>query len=574
MSLLRFWPHSFALVLATSVSAPAGNFPGFRGGDGRSVSSDRNYPVEWGPEKNVRWRVELPGRSNGSPVVWGDRVFILQPVEKENRRTLMCFNRADGKPLWQSGVTYAEKEAHHPDNPYCSGTPATDGERVYACFGSAGLYCYDFAGKEVWRRELGKLNHMFGNAISPVIVGDLVVVNYGPGEGARLVAVDRKTGEIKWEAKPPKVDPSEQTMSGPRLSGPGMMVVMPMMAGDKDEDSTLSLQEMANLADAWFDKLDPDKAGKVTKEQFPERLNVALAPPQGAPGGGPPPGKVLGQPLFEALDADRDAAVTRQEMKATMADWHAKWAGGGDGLLDMNQALDGLNALFPPPKGARGGPPGFGGDAGPGGSWSTPLVIRANGWEEIIVSFPNRLAAYTPKTGELLWFSKGLADAVQPSPVWDEQAGVIVAPSGDMSGGKMLAVRPGGKGDITDSHRAWQHARVKGCIGSGVVHDGRLYSIATDGFAVCNDLKTGNRLWQKRLEGNAEKGTSWSSMLLADGKIYVPNQSGDVFVLRAGREFEVLATNSVSEPTNASLAASNGDLFLRTDKALWCISGK
>ncbi|HZN67876.1 MAG TPA: PQQ-binding-like beta-propeller repeat protein, partial [Tepidisphaeraceae bacterium] len=157
MSLLRFWPHTFALVLATSVSAPAGNFPGFRGGDGRSVSSDRNYPVEWGPEKNVRWRVELPGRSNGSPVVWGDRVFILQPVEKENRRTLMCFNRADGKLLWQSGVTYAEKEAHHPDNPYCSGTPATDGERVYACFGSAGLYCYDFAGKEVWRRELGKL---------------------------------------------------------------------------------------------------------------------------------------------------------------------------------------------------------------------------------------------------------------------------------------------------------------------------------------------------------------------------------------------------------------------------------
>jgi outer membrane protein assembly factor BamB len=574
MSLQKLWPCTLSLVLVTSVPALAGNFPGFRGGDGKSVSSDRNYPVEWGPEKNVRWRVELPGRSNGSPAVWGDRVFILQPVEKENRRTVMCFNRADGNLLWQSGVTYADKESHHPDNPYCSGTPATDGERVYACFGSAGLYCYDFAGKELWRRELGKLNHMFGNAISPVIAGELVVLNYGPGEGTRLVAVDKKTGEVRWEAKPPKVDPSEQTMTGPRLSGPGMMVAIPMMTGDKDEDSALSRDEMANLADAWFDKLDPDKAGKVTKAEFPERLNAALAPPQGAPGGGPPPGKVLGGPMFELLDAGKDGAVTRQEMKETLAAWHAKWSGGKGEPVDMNQALDGLNALFPPPKGAPGGVAGFGGETGPGGSWSTPIVIRANGREEIVVSFPNRLAAYAPKTGELLWFSKGLADAVQPSPIWDEQAGVIVAPSGDMSGGKMLAVRPGGRGDVTDSHRVWHQARVKGCIGSGVFHDGRLYSIATDGFAVCNDLKTGNRLWQKRLEGNAEKGTSWSSILLADEKIFVPNQSGDVFVLRAGKEFEVIATNSVSEPTNASLAASNGDLFLRTDKALWCISGK
>ena len=76
------------------------------------------------------------------------------------------------------------------------------------------------------------------------------------------------------------------------------------------------------------------------------------------------------------------------------------------------------------------------------------------------------------------------------------------------------------------------------------------------------------------MKGPGARGGSWSSILLADGKLYVPNQSGDVFVLRTAPKFEVLAINSVGEPTNASLAASNNELFLRTDKALWCLASK
>ena len=95
--------------------------------------------------------------------------------------------------------------------------------------------------------------------------------------------------------------------------------------------------------------------------------------------------------------------------------------------------------------------------------------------------------------------------------------------------------------------------------------------MSSDGFAACTDVKTGTRLCQKRLEASGDRSTSWSSALLAGGRIYVPNQSGDVFVLGAGPKFELLATNSVNEPTNASLAASDGELFLRTEKSLWCI---
>ena len=103
-----------------------------------------------------------------------------------------------------------------------------------------------------------------------------------------------------------------------------------------------------------------------------------------------------------------------------------------------------------------------------------------------------------------------------------------------------------------------------------MIHEGHLYTISQDGVAACTELKNGNTVWEERLRGPGSRGSSWSSMLLADGKIYVPNQSGDVFVLRAAPKFELLATNSVSESTNASLAASDGELFLRTDKSLWC----
>ena len=79
---------------------------------------------------------------------------------------------------------------------------------------------------------------------------------------------------------------------------------------------------------------------------------------------------------------------------------------------------------------------------------------------------------------------------------------------------------------------------------------------------------------QKRLEGGGASGESWSSMILADGKLYAPNQAGDVFVIRADPKFEEIATNSLDEPTNATLAASDGDLFLRTNAGLWCIGEK
>jgi hypothetical protein len=366
---------------------------------------------------------------------------------------------------------------------------------------------------------------------------------------------------------------------------------------DKNGDRTLTKEEFSKLADAWFDKLDTDKARKLDQLTFIERLGEVLPPPPGferpeggAPGepqgpagrrGGFGPGRFVGPGLFSAADTDKDGSLTRDELKATFAKWFAAWDTGKSGALDEDKLREGLTAALPRPQfggpggpgggrggGGPGGPRGGGGAGGPpGGSWSTPILIKAGDRDELVIAFPSRVAAYDPKTGKELWMSKGLGATIYTSPVWGE--GMLIAMTSGPGGGNAIALKPGGSGDVTDSQRIWRLDRFKSSIGSGVIHEGHLYSISQEGIATCTELKSGKTIWEQRLKGSGGRGSSWSSMVLADGKIYVPNQSGDVFVLRAGPQFELLSTNSVNEPTNASLAASDGELFLRTDKSLW-----
>src|SRR5262245_50959156 len=130
----------FGHVLAVAHAEP---WPGWRGQRGDGISSETNVPLVWSETENIRWKLPLSGPGNSSPIVWGDRVFLTQSLDKKgHKRAIFCIDRAKGTIRWQREVEYSEDEPSAYHQP-CSATPVTDGERVIACFGSAGLTCWD-----------------------------------------------------------------------------------------------------------------------------------------------------------------------------------------------------------------------------------------------------------------------------------------------------------------------------------------------------------------------------------------------------------------------------------------------
>lgn len=191
-------------ALCSPLSAFADNWPMWRGANGDGSCSESNLPEKWSQTENVVWKVALPERGNSTPVVWGDKVFVTQAIEKEGKRLLLCFDKKTGKQLWDAGTIYKEPELTHATNPYCAASPATDGERVIVFFASAGVFCYDMEGQELWKRtDLGEQRHIWGNGTSPVLAGDRVFLNFGPGENTVMYCFDKKTGKTLWQHKEP-----------------------------------------------------------------------------------------------------------------------------------------------------------------------------------------------------------------------------------------------------------------------------------------------------------------------------------------------------------------------------------
>lgn len=198
-------PLSSFLVLACVClnSSFAGNWPEWRGPSGDGVCTETDLPMKWSATENVLWKTPLPGPGNSTPVVWGDRVFLTQSVESSNERLLMCFSRTNGELLWQRGVEHAQSEVTHKTNPKSASSPVTDGERVIVSFSSAGVHCYDMDGEKLWSRDLGEQAHIWGYGASPTIRGDLVYLNFGPGERSFLIAMDKRSGKTVWKNDEP-----------------------------------------------------------------------------------------------------------------------------------------------------------------------------------------------------------------------------------------------------------------------------------------------------------------------------------------------------------------------------------
>jgi outer membrane protein assembly factor BamB len=195
-----------AVTITTVMPCPGAerNWPRFRGPSGQGVAVGAAPPIEWdNAGKNILWRTKVPGSGNSSPVVWGDRIFLTSSDEKGTERSLLCFDRGDGRLLWAKSVPAKPPEPGvRPKNGLATSTPVTDGERVIVFLGSCGLSCFDFAGNLQWNYADFKVRTIHGTGSSPVLYQDLVILVQDQNQADSIfLALDKRTGKVVWESE-------------------------------------------------------------------------------------------------------------------------------------------------------------------------------------------------------------------------------------------------------------------------------------------------------------------------------------------------------------------------------------
>lgn len=217
-------------LMAIASNKPSDNWPQWRGPLGTGAALDGNPPITWSETENIRWQVAIPGQGHASPIVWQDRVFVLtaiqtdqalpqqEPAAEEQGQTsgwrpdpklpgyvynfdILALDRKTGAVLWQrTARAEPPHEGTHQTGSWAPGSPLTDGERVYAHFGSRGLYCYDMDGKLLWSTDLGDMTTRlsFGEGASPALHGETIVVNWDHEGESFIVALDKRSGSERW----------------------------------------------------------------------------------------------------------------------------------------------------------------------------------------------------------------------------------------------------------------------------------------------------------------------------------------------------------------------------------------
>ena len=229
---LAFYTSGFSSLSAAEAASTAGSWPHWRGPTGNGVSPDADPPLAWSPTKNVAWKVEIPGRGTASPVVWKNQIFVATAVRIEepkkatgdtpaatdpakkvepapsgdlvpHRFVLLALDRITGKVLWERvAIEATPAEGHHSDHGFASSSPFTDGERVYAYFGSRGLFAFNLQGEPDWRRtDFGtmKTKGGFGEGSSPTLHGDFIIVPWDQEGPSWIAAIDKRTGKTVWK---------------------------------------------------------------------------------------------------------------------------------------------------------------------------------------------------------------------------------------------------------------------------------------------------------------------------------------------------------------------------------------
>lgn len=468
---------------AASQERPPAYWPQFRGPEGRGIAVEGSkFPADFGPDKNQLWKIDLlPGVS--CPVIYGDQLFITAVDEKAKQLQTICLDRMTGKVRWMQPAPTSKIDNVYKINSPASSTPATDGKRLVVAFGSFGLLCYDLEGKLLWERPLPRPPARFGPATSPVIAGNLVLMN-SQGKDLHLAAFDADTGKPLWTTAGTPF-PSDYPVPLLWRNGETNEVIIPGRNGLIGYDIKDGSKRW------WIPGLSPEMN---TSPTFGEGL---LFVGSHMPGGDPELRMKL--PTFEELlanDKDKDGKVNRKELPAG-------------------------RIIF-----TRGGKEGVG-------------EIRME---------------------HMFWLFDKNGDGNVDRAEWD-------AMHKNPFTNALLAIRPGGTKDISESHVAWQAKRGVPEVPSPLYYQGHIYMIRNGGVLTCLDAKSGKEVYPPhRLSAG---GIYYASPIAGDGKVYLASDEGFVTVLRAGPKLDVLSEVDFGSAIRATPALADGVLYVRTLRHLF-----
>ncbi len=196
--------------------------------------------------------------------------------------------------------------------------------------------------------------------------------------------------------------------------------------------------------------------------------------------------------------------------------------------------------------------------------YNTPLLTRLGGDPMLLFTSWGYTVAYDPRNGADLWSCQVPIEQAVPSIVCDDTTAYAIGGTHGLKGG--LAIRLDGKGDVTDTHIAWKVSKLIPECSSPVLYNGLIYCITEKGALTCIEAKTGEQVWKHRIPGHYI-----GSPIAGDGKVYFPADNGEITVIEAGREFKMLARNSIGEKSASSPAVSAGVLFIRGKEHLFAI---
>ena len=399
---------AFAVLLANSATPSKAEFwPGWRGPRGDGTCIEQQVSTNWDPADAI-WKAEIPGRGHASPIVWGDKVCTATALPATRERVLLSLDRVSGKTFWQRTVVQGPLEQINKENSHASGTPATDGERVFVAFRVGDdivAAAHDLAsGKQLWLVRPGTHTGEWGFSNEPVLFKDKVILDGDSKGNSFLVALSRHDGKPRWR---------------------------------------------------------------------------------------------------------------------------------------VNRSHQGI-------------------------SYSAPLIRQMAGRTQLIQCGDRCVASFDPETGRQLWTVDGPSQEFVATPVYSENARLVFV-SSSWPKQILLAIRPDGNGDVSESHVVWSDSKGAPYVPSLIVVGDFLLSVNNAGVAFCYEAATGKVLWQEKL------GRHHASPVLIGGLVFFINDNGQVNVIKPGLYFKRIAKYELGEQCYASPAISNGQVFIRGFKHLFCI---